>query len=81
MVTAMAWVIGVRGSTCCKVFIVGAGGAVGLSGPWAKSEAGMVKSVRARTACFMTFLLLRSDPSTNRLRPDCPDKLAGKQGK
>ncbi len=38
MVTAVALVIGVRGSTCCKVFIVGAGAAVGLSGPWAKAD-------------------------------------------
>jgi hypothetical protein len=37
MVTALVLVIAMRGSTCCKVFIVGAGAAVGESGPWAEA--------------------------------------------
>src|SRR5450432_2482918 len=35
MVTAVALVIGVRGSTCCNVFIVGTGAPGGVRLPWA----------------------------------------------
>ena len=81
MVAPVVLVIGVRGSICESVNIVGAGAPGGVSGPWAKSEVGIVNRARARAARFITFLLLRTDPNPRLRRVDNPNTQAGKEGK